>query len=227
MLTAYTAVNLAGGWLVGTAAWFRHCEFFALFLRLIGHLAPLELQPPEQPGERSRLRLRWPFAGLLTARPARAVAAGGTMFDSSAGASGGAGAGSGATFAWPVGLARVGVQSPFEVAEVLAMALSRRRRLPARAPPTPYGSSGGVPAPPLCAPVALVFDMTSTALDGDTTTAQLTLWDIPRPHPFAAPSGGASATSISSVSAARCGALDTALSISPRGDLSAVPSATW
>ena len=72
MLSAYTVLNLAGVWLVGSAAWFRHCEFFALFLRLIGHMAPLELQPPEQPGARSRLRLRWPFAGLLTARPARA-----------------------------------------------------------------------------------------------------------------------------------------------------------
>lgn len=72
MLTAYTAVNLAGVWLLGTAAWFRHCEFFALFLRLLGHLAPLELQRPEQPGGRTRLRLRWPFAGLLTARPAHA-----------------------------------------------------------------------------------------------------------------------------------------------------------
>jgi hypothetical protein len=48
------------------------------------------------------------------------------MFASPAGTSGGggagSGAGSGAMFAWPVGLARVGVQSPFEVAEVLATA---------------------------------------------------------------------------------------------------------
>ena len=173
------------------------------------------LAPPHTSGSGARGGACGAAAPVLELRDWSAVAAGGTMFDSSAGASGGAGAGSGATFAWPVGLARVAVQSPFEVAEVLAMALSRRRRLPARAPPTPYGSSGGVPAPPLCAPVALVFDMTSTALDGDTTTAQLTLWDIPRPHTFAAPSGGASATSISSDSAVSSVASVSSVATSP------------
>lgn len=65
-LLAYTALNLAGVWLVGAAAWFRHCEFFAVFLRLIALMAPLEYRPGQV------LRWRWPFAGLLQERPERA-----------------------------------------------------------------------------------------------------------------------------------------------------------
>lgn len=59
MLIAYTALNLAGVWLVGSADWFRHCEFFGLFLRLVGLMAPLK----------RGFRLHWPFAGLPHARP--------------------------------------------------------------------------------------------------------------------------------------------------------------
>ena len=68
MLTAYTAVNLVGVWLVGAAAWFRHCEFFAVFLRLVGLLAPVHYASHSST-ERASLRWRWPMAGLLEARP--------------------------------------------------------------------------------------------------------------------------------------------------------------
>lgn len=68
-LTAYTALNLAGVWLVGARAWFRHCEFFAVFFRLIALMAPVDYRR-DGPGGRDRLFLRWPFAGLLQERPA-------------------------------------------------------------------------------------------------------------------------------------------------------------
>ena len=67
-LAAYTALNLAGVWLVGAAAWFRHCEIFAVFLRLLGVLSPLHIVPGS-PGQPGALRLRWPLAGLLIERP--------------------------------------------------------------------------------------------------------------------------------------------------------------
>ncbi len=39
-LLAYTAINLAGAWLLGTARWFRCGEFFGVMLALIGRMAP-------------------------------------------------------------------------------------------------------------------------------------------------------------------------------------------
>ena len=57
-LLAYTLINLGGARLFGPEAWFRYGEMFAVVLRLIGKMAPLEYT--------SRgLRLRQPFVGLL------------------------------------------------------------------------------------------------------------------------------------------------------------------
>jgi hypothetical protein len=67
-LLGYTLLNLAGLWLIGRKAWFAHCEFFAVLLRLVALLSPVDYQRSDgrTPG---RLRLRWPFAGLLHERP--------------------------------------------------------------------------------------------------------------------------------------------------------------
>lgn len=67
MLLAYTVINLAGAWLLGAQAWFRHGEFFSVFLRLLGRMAPLSFEAPEAGG---RLRMVWrmPLAGLLQER---------------------------------------------------------------------------------------------------------------------------------------------------------------
>jgi hypothetical protein len=62
-LLGYTLVNLLGVWLIGAQAWFRHCEFFAVFLRLIALMAPLDYRPGEG------LRWRAPFVGVLERRP--------------------------------------------------------------------------------------------------------------------------------------------------------------
>ncbi len=67
-LTAYTLLNLLGVWLVGARSWFRHCEFFSVFFRLIALMAPLDYQRGE-PGKAGRLSLRWPVTGLLQERP--------------------------------------------------------------------------------------------------------------------------------------------------------------
>lgn len=64
ILAVYTALNLGGVWLFGSAAWFRHCEVFAVLFRLLAKCAPLEYRP-EADSPRRRLLLRWPFAGLL------------------------------------------------------------------------------------------------------------------------------------------------------------------
>ncbi len=68
MLLAYTLINFAGVWWVGAAAWFRHCEFFSVFLRLTALMAPIEYVRPEGGGA-SVLRWRRPFAGVLQERP--------------------------------------------------------------------------------------------------------------------------------------------------------------
>ncbi|MEQ1807350.1 MAG: hypothetical protein ABL900_18375 [Burkholderiaceae bacterium] len=69
-LLAYTAVNVAGAWLIGTRDWFRHGEFFAVFLRLMGKMSiwarpwdpELRAEGPGAP------RWRAPFRGLLDER---------------------------------------------------------------------------------------------------------------------------------------------------------------
>ena len=60
-LMAYTALNLVGAWWLGTAAWFRQGELFAVFLRTLALCAPLVWS-------QGRVHWRWPFAGLLAAR---------------------------------------------------------------------------------------------------------------------------------------------------------------
>jgi len=67
MLLAYTGINLAGVWLVGAQAWFRHCEFFGVFLRLVALMAPLDYVRGE--GAPSVLRWRRPLSGTLQERP--------------------------------------------------------------------------------------------------------------------------------------------------------------
>lgn len=68
LLLAYSAINFLGVWLIGKSAWFRYCEFFSVFFRLIAKLAPLEYTPAATPGQRGSLRLRAPFIGLLQER---------------------------------------------------------------------------------------------------------------------------------------------------------------
>lgn len=67
-LTTYTLINLLGVWLLGSRIWFRHCEFFSVFLRLIALMAPIHYQRGDN-GEPHRLSLRWPFSGLMRERP--------------------------------------------------------------------------------------------------------------------------------------------------------------
>lgn len=67
MLSAYTLLNLIGVWAVGSAAWFRYCEFFSVFLRLIAKMSPFDYTPAQN-GEPSKLRLRAPFVGLVQTR---------------------------------------------------------------------------------------------------------------------------------------------------------------
>lgn len=68
MLLAYTGINLIGAWLIGASAWFRHGEFFSVFLRLLGKIAPVAWLPPVGAGDPPRIALRRPFAGLLQDR---------------------------------------------------------------------------------------------------------------------------------------------------------------
>ena len=68
-LSAYTLLNLVGVWYVGARAWFRHGELFSVFFRLVALMAPLAYRRGKGSG-RGRLMLRWPFAGLISERPA-------------------------------------------------------------------------------------------------------------------------------------------------------------
>jgi len=70
LLVSYTGLNIIGVWLVGANAWFRHCEFFALFYRLIGLLAPVNWQRSDNYGEPLTVSFRPPLSGLWRERPA-------------------------------------------------------------------------------------------------------------------------------------------------------------
>jgi hypothetical protein len=69
MLMVYSFINFAGSWLVGSVAWFRHCEFLSVYLRLIAMIAPLHSPRAESGCQRGRLYWRKPFAGLVQERP--------------------------------------------------------------------------------------------------------------------------------------------------------------
>lgn len=66
-LCVYTGVTLGGALLFGRQAWFRHAEFFAVFLRIVGMMAPLYTRRNEDSGRRE-LHLRQPFIGLTATR---------------------------------------------------------------------------------------------------------------------------------------------------------------
>lgn len=63
MLLAYTALNFAGVWLIGSRAWFAHGEFFSVFLRLVALHSPYDYQG------KGTLHQRPPLAGLAQERP--------------------------------------------------------------------------------------------------------------------------------------------------------------
>lgn len=69
VLLGYTALNLAGTWLLGSVAWFRHCEFFSVFFRLVAQLAPLDYRRAESSGSSGSMHWRAPFSGLIHERP--------------------------------------------------------------------------------------------------------------------------------------------------------------
>ncbi|MDX1498105.1 MAG: hypothetical protein R3352_11155 [Salinisphaeraceae bacterium] len=67
-LLGYTVLNIFGVWLIGARDWFRYCEFFAVFFRLVALMAPVDYRRATS-DEPWRLRLRWPLAGLMHERP--------------------------------------------------------------------------------------------------------------------------------------------------------------
>lgn len=72
-LAAYVVINVAGARVFGRQAWFRHAEFFAVYLRLIGRMSPWArgLEDGASPARRDS-RWRAPFSGLLDA-PDRSI----------------------------------------------------------------------------------------------------------------------------------------------------------
>jgi len=68
IMVAYTLLNLVGAWLLGKQTWFRYGEFFAVFFRLIGKMAPLEYRCNESRNGQPQILARPPFIGLLTER---------------------------------------------------------------------------------------------------------------------------------------------------------------
>jgi hypothetical protein len=68
ILLAYTALNIAGAWLIGKNNWFKYGEFFSVFFRLVGKMAPLEYSRTHDSKDIYRVSTRKPFLGLLDAR---------------------------------------------------------------------------------------------------------------------------------------------------------------
>lgn len=63
-LLVYSAIVLAGAWLFGRTTWLRYGEFFGLFFRLIGSMAPVAYARTPDRGE-WQWRLRPPFSGIV------------------------------------------------------------------------------------------------------------------------------------------------------------------
>jgi hypothetical protein len=68
MLSAYTVFMLLGAFCFGRDVWFGHADFFAVFFRLIGKMAPVAYERSASSAS-WQLRLRWPFSGLLNEVP--------------------------------------------------------------------------------------------------------------------------------------------------------------
>jgi hypothetical protein len=58
ILIQYSLITFVGVMAVGKENWFKYCEFFSVFFRLIGKIAPLEYN-------KNKLYLRPPFIGLV------------------------------------------------------------------------------------------------------------------------------------------------------------------
>ncbi|MBI5621022.1 hypothetical protein HY949_04530 [Candidatus Gottesmanbacteria bacterium] len=58
LITFYTVLNYFGVITFGEESWFGYCEFFSVFFRLVGKMAPVEYRA-------GKLYLRPPFIGLL------------------------------------------------------------------------------------------------------------------------------------------------------------------
>jgi hypothetical protein len=69
ILLAYSVINVVGAAVFGRDAWFHHGELFAVFLRLIGKIAPFGYRIDPASGRPDRVQVRQPFMGLL-AEPA-------------------------------------------------------------------------------------------------------------------------------------------------------------
>jgi hypothetical protein len=54
MLVVYTVITLAGAGWWGREAWFQYCEFFSVFFRVLGKIAPLQWSG------QGRTTTRWP-----------------------------------------------------------------------------------------------------------------------------------------------------------------------
>jgi hypothetical protein len=67
-LLGYSIIVLVGAWLFGRSTWLRHGEFFGLFFRLIGAMAPVAYF--RTPSRREwQWRLRPPFSGIVEEHP--------------------------------------------------------------------------------------------------------------------------------------------------------------
>jgi hypothetical protein len=69
ILLAYSVINVLAAGVFGRDAWFQHGELFAVFLRLIGKIAPFGYRIDPASGRPDRVQVRQPFIGLL-AEPA-------------------------------------------------------------------------------------------------------------------------------------------------------------
>ncbi|HEX4584877.1 MAG TPA: hypothetical protein VH183_08620 [Burkholderiaceae bacterium] len=65
ILIGYSVANVAAAAVFGADAWFRYGELFAVFLRLIGKIAPFDYRIDPATGLPTAVRLRQPFIGLL------------------------------------------------------------------------------------------------------------------------------------------------------------------
>ncbi len=65
MLLQYTIFTGIGIATFGKSSWFKYCDLFSVFFRLVGKIAPIEYLPSTKKKSYGSLALRPPFVGLL------------------------------------------------------------------------------------------------------------------------------------------------------------------
>jgi hypothetical protein len=65
LLIFYSVITFFGVVFIGKDNWFYYCDFFSVFFKMLGKMAPIEYLPVSSKNKSAKLQLRPPFIGLI------------------------------------------------------------------------------------------------------------------------------------------------------------------